>query len=355
MEMEMEMEMEMDMHLAAGYCASTGVYGSRYPPQFAAITAASFPDYIFPRLLFPDRVARPAFIDASTGSALSFGELRELSIGTARALSALGLRRGHVALLLSPNSLHFPALSLAVLSLGAVLSTANPLLTPDELAQQARDSEPFLVLTTGDLAPKLCSLPGVVKRVLIEQLLTDVAKDDDHEQATDLPASNIGREDPALLFYSSGTTGRSKGVVNTHGNALTMAASLECAWRTARAGDGGRGREKQQHDVYGCVLPLFHMFGFSSFVLGTAAMGATTVVVPGRFSVQKMMTAVEQYGVTRLLTVPPMIVQMARAATGGGEWPSLRLRQVVSSGAALKREHIARFHVCFPGISLAQV
>ncbi|KAL5199050.1 hypothetical protein ABZP36_002562 [Zizania latifolia] len=349
----MDMEMETDMHLAAGYCAATGVYRSRYPPQFAAVTASSFPDYIFPRLLFPDRVARPAFIDASTGAALSFGELRELSIGTARALSALGLRRGHVALLLSPNSLHFPTLSLAVLSLGAVLSSANPLLTPDELAQQARDSEPFLVLTTGDLAPKLCSLPDVVKRVLIEQLLTDVVKDDGPEQATDLPASNIGRDDPALLFYSSGTTGRSKGVVSTHGNVLAMAASLERKWGTARAGDGGRGRDKQQDDdVYGCVLPLFHMFGFSSFVLGTAALGATTVVVPGRFSVQKMMAAVEQYGVTRLLAVPPMVVQMARAATG--ESSSLRLRQVVSSGAPLTREHIARFHRCFPGISLAQ-
>ncbi|KAF0895118.1 hypothetical protein E2562_006825 [Oryza meyeriana var. granulata] len=303
--------METELHLAAGYCAATGVYRSGHPPQFAAVAAASFPEYIFPRLLLPDRRARPAFVDASTGAALSFADLRALSLRVARALAALGLRRGHVALLLSPNSIHFPALSLAVLSLGA-----------------------------------LCSIPPAVKRVLIEQLLADVAEDDDHEGTYDPPVSSIGRDDPALLFYSSGTTGRSKGVVSTHGNAIAMAASLEYAW-----GGGG----KQQDEVYGCVLPMFHMFGFSSFVQGAAVLGATTVVVPGRFSVAKTMAAMEQYAVTRLLAMPPMVVQMVRAAAAGESSRRRRLRQVVSSGAPLQREHMARFRSCFPGISLSQV
>uniref|UniRef100_A0A0E0LNW6 4-coumarate--CoA ligase n=1 Tax=Oryza punctata TaxID=4537 RepID=A0A0E0LNW6_ORYPU len=348
--------METELHLAAGYCAATGVYRSGHHPQFAAAaTALSFPEYIFPRMLLPGRRARPAYVDASTGAALSFADLRALSLRVARALAAAGLRRGHVALLLSPNSLHFPALSLAVLSLGAVLSAVNPLLTPDELARQADDAKPFLVLVTGDLAPKLCSIPPNVKRVLIEQLLADIAAevDDDHGETLDLPAANIGRDDAALLFYSSGTTGRSKGVVSTHGNAIAMAASLERAW--------GGGGEKPQYDdeVYGCVLPMFHMFGFSSFVMGTAALGATTVVVPGRFSVEKTMAAVEEYGVTRLLVVPPMVVKMVRAAAGESSSTSsrrrrLRLRQVVSSGAPLQREHMARFRSCFPAVKLGQ-
>ncbi|XP_040382272.1 putative 4-coumarate--CoA ligase-like 8 [Oryza brachyantha] len=332
-------------HLAAGYCAATGVYRSGHPPQFAAVTAPSFPAYIFPRLLLPDRQARPAFVDASDGAALSFRGLHALSRRMARALSALGLRRGHVALLLSPNSISFPALSLAVLSLGAVLSAANPLLTPDELARQADDARPFLVLTTGELAPKLSSIPRVAKRVFIEQLLADsAAEDDDHEGRFDPPSSSVGRDDAALLFYSSGTTGRSKGVVSTHGNVIAMAASLERAWG---------GGDQHADEAYGCVLPMFHMFGFSSFVMATVALGATTVVVPGRFSVEKTMAAVERYAVTRLLAVPPMVVQMTRAATGE---PSrrMRLRHVVSSGAPLQREHMARFLSCFPGVSLTQ-
>ncbi|KAL6604869.1 hypothetical protein ACP70R_042813 [Stipagrostis hirtigluma subsp. patula] len=250
------MDMDMESHLTAGYCAATGTYHSRHPP-LAAVTAASFPGYLFRRLLtFPPD--RPAFIDASTGAALSFADLRALSLKAAGALAALGLRRGHVVLLLLHNSLHFPVLSLGVLSLGAVLSTANPLLTPDELADQARDSEPFLVLAAADLAPKLRSLTSRV--VVIDQLLSDINDRD----ACACADPGIGRDDPALLFYSSGTTGRSKGVVTTHGNAIAMAASLE----------GVRGRDDDDDDgvdvdVYGCVLPLFHMFGFSAFVLGS--------------------------------------------------------------------------------------
>ncbi|KAL6639845.1 hypothetical protein ACP70R_022440 [Stipagrostis hirtigluma subsp. patula] len=341
------MDMDMESHLKAGYCAATGTYHSRHPP-LAAATAASFADYLFQRLqAFPPD--RPAFIDASTGGTLSFADLRALSLKAAGALAALGLRRGHVVLLLSPNSLHFPVLSLGVLSLGAVLSTANPLLTPDELADQARDSEPFLVLAAADLAPKLRSLTSRV--VVIDKLLSDINEHD----AWACADPGIGRDDPALLFYSSGTTGRSKGVVTTHGNAIAMAASLERV----------RGRDDDDDgvgvDVYGCVLPLFHMFGFSAFVLGTPAMGATAVMVPGRFSVDKLMAAVEDCGVTTLLAVPPMVVQMAKAAAAGEPSPSsttsarrLRLREVLSSGAPLQREHMARFRSCFLRVSLGQ-
>jgi len=236
-------------------------------------------------------------------------------------------------------------LSLGVLSLGAVLSTANPLLTPGELADQARDSEPFLALTTAELAPKLGSLLPASRVVLVDRLLAGL---DGHDAWAG--ASGIGPDDPALIFYSSGTTGRSKGVVSTHGNVIAAAALL-----FPRRGDGD-----DAEDVYGCVLPMFHMFGFSAFVLGTPAIGATAVLVPGRFSVDRLMAAMEEHRVTRLLAVPPMVVQMAKKVAAGE--PSLTssarrlcLREVVSSGAPLQRDHMARFASCFPRVSLLQV
>ncbi|RLM54752.1 putative 4-coumarate--CoA ligase-like 8 [Panicum miliaceum] len=285
--------MDTEAHLTAGYCAATGTYSSRHPP-LATAAAASFPDYLFPRLLtFPP----PAFVDACTGATLSFPDLRTLSLKAAAALSALGLRRGHVALLLAPSSLHFPAVSLGVLSLGALLA----------------------------------GLAG--------------------HDAWAAGASSIGRDDPALLFYSSGTTGRSKSVVSTHGNVIAAAAFLQHVWRRRGGGDA--------EDVYGCVLPMFHMFGFSAFVLGTPAIGATAVLVPGRFSVDRLMAAMEEHRVTRLLAVPPMVVQMAKKLAAGEPSPTssarrLCLREVVSSGAPLQRDHMARFASCFPRVSLVQ-
>ncbi|CAL5042957.1 unnamed protein product [Urochloa decumbens] len=334
-------------HLTAGYSAATGTYSSSHPPLAAAATVdASFTDYLFPRLLaFPPD--RPAFVDASTGATLSFAGLRARSLGAAAALRGLGLCRGHIALLLAPTSLSFPVVSLGVLAAGAVLSTANPLLTPGELAAQARDSQPFLVITTAELAPKLSSLAGTsppAAVVLIDDLLAGIV-DDGHGEEEESSAAVVGRDDPALLFYSSGTTGRSKGVVSTHGNAIAAAALLQGVWR--------------RDDVYGCVLPMFHMFGFSAFVLGTPAMGATAVLVQGRFSVERLMAAMEEHGITRLLAVPPMVVQMAKeVAAGEGSSASsarrLHLRDVVSSGAPLQREHMARFRSCFPRVTLVQ-
>ncbi|CAL5047670.1 unnamed protein product [Urochloa decumbens] len=345
-----ETETETASYLTAGYCAATGTYSSHHHPLATnAATATSFPDYLFPRLLaFPPD--RPAFVDASTGAALSFAGLRARSLGAAAALRGLGLRRGHIALLLAPTSLTFPVVSLGVLAAGAVLSTANPLLTPEEIAAQARDSQPFLVLTTAELAPKLSSLLAAASPppavVLIDDLLAGVNDDGHAEEEESFAAAVVGRDDPALLFYSSGTTGRSKGVVSSHGNAIAAAALLQGVWR--------------RDDVYGCVLPMFHMFGFSAFVLGTPAMGATAVLVPGRFSMERLMAAMEEHGVTRLLAVPPMVVQMAKEVAAGEAESSassaerLRLREVVSSGAPLQREHMARFRSCFPRVSLVQ-
>ncbi|KAF8779263.1 hypothetical protein HU200_002944 [Digitaria exilis] len=278
----------MATYLTAGYCAATGIY-SRHHPPLATVTVSSFPEYLFPRLLqFPPD--RPAFVDASTGATLSFADLRTLSLKTATALSALGLRRGHVALLLAPNSLHFPILSFGVLALGAVLSTTNPLLTANELAGQAQDSEPFLALTTAELAPKLVSLMST-RVVLIDQLLAGI---DGHEEwAWD--NSPVCRDDPALHFYSSGTTGKSK----------------------ASGADGGG-----DVDVYGCVLPMFHLFGFSMFVLGTTAMGTTKVLVPGRAIIDVDETPPMSHGCG--------VLRGATAARANGALPSL-LQQPISS------------------------
>ncbi|XP_039783931.1 putative 4-coumarate--CoA ligase-like 8 [Panicum virgatum] len=121
-------------------------------------------------------------------------------------MDELGLHRGHVALLLAPSSLHFPVISLGVLSLGAVLSTANPLLTTGELADQARDSEPFLALTTAELAPKLGSLLPASRVVLVDQLLAGL---DGHDAWAG--ASGTGRDDPTQ-DAAAAATGCSPGV-----------------------------------------------------------------------------------------------------------------------------------------------
>ncbi|KAE9456912.1 hypothetical protein C3L33_11185, partial [Rhododendron williamsianum] len=80
------------------------------------------------------------------------------------SLSGMGVRKGHVVLLLSPNSIFFPIGCLSVISLGAVITTTNPLNTTQEVAKQIADSKPVLPFTTPPLLSKIAdsNLPIVI-------------------------------------------------------------------------------------------------------------------------------------------------------------------------------------------------
>ncbi|TVU06949.1 hypothetical protein EJB05_46986, partial [Eragrostis curvula] len=102
-----------------------------------------------------------------------------------------------------------PTLSLAVLALGAVLSAAIPLLTSDELAAQARDAEPFLALTIGDLAPKLRTALTPRRVVLIEELLAGVHGHDEWAaRASDDEGDGVGNVWMPMTRDCTGHEGR---------------------------------------------------------------------------------------------------------------------------------------------------
>ena len=106
-----------------------------------------------------------AFIDASNGRHLSYSELWSSVDSLSHSLSSIfGARKGHVILLLSPNSLAFPLVCLSVVSLGALITTANPLNTSREVVEQVADSSPYLAFITPELSGKLagCQVPIVL-------------------------------------------------------------------------------------------------------------------------------------------------------------------------------------------------
>lgn len=96
------------------------------------------------------------------------------------------------------------------------------------------------------------------------------------------------------------------------------------------------------------------MFGFSVFVCGALAM-MTPVVVMRRYVIEDMLTAMERHRVSKLLAVPPMIIQMVRVAGKGRRWELSCLKEVVCSGAPLPREYMEMFVECYPGVTLSQV
>ena len=119
----------------SGFCPSTRTFRSLRPPiplpPEDDDAAVSFPSFAWSRLPRP-LPAHPAFVDASTGAALSFPALlaRVRSLAAALRGAPLGVARGDVALVLAPPSLDVPVLYLALLSLGAVVSPLSPVSAP---------------------------------------------------------------------------------------------------------------------------------------------------------------------------------------------------------------------------------
>ncbi|CAN6310379.1 unnamed protein product [Urochloa humidicola] len=142
---------------AAGY-GSDGVYRSPRPAApIPSDPALSLSNFILQRAAACP--SAPALVDAATGCALTFEDLRSGVLATAAVLSSrAGVRRGDVVLLLAPNCVLYPVCFLAVTALGAVATAANPLYTPREIAKQAADARVKLVITVSDLLPKIAGL-----------------------------------------------------------------------------------------------------------------------------------------------------------------------------------------------------
>jgi 4-coumarate--CoA ligase len=141
---------------ASCYCAETGIYLSSRPSvQFPTDPYLSMTTFLFQRALaeFPDRLA---IADSDSNQSLSFRSLQSAIHTTAAALSScLGLAKSDVVLIFAPNSILFPVCFFAVVSIGAVATTVNPIYTVRELMKQAKDSKAKVVITVPELWPKV--------------------------------------------------------------------------------------------------------------------------------------------------------------------------------------------------------
>ena len=274
------------------------------------------PDLTIPSFLFQITSARAyhhriAIADPSSQLSLTFSQLRSRILSAARALSSLGISQGDVVLLLSPNSIHFPVLFFAILWLGAVATTANPVYTPGEISRQARDSRAKLILVHPDLLPKLSglTLPILVidsgKNPAVNHHLHHhhrLLSDAERLSAAHVPPPvHIRQTDTAALLYSSGTTGLSKGVVLSHLNIIASAIQINSDAVLLGENDLS----------FFVVIPFFHVYGLSVILFAQLQRGNTIVTMP-RFDFVDMLKAIQDYHVTSLPLVPPVMLALAK-------------------------------------------
>ena len=264
-------------------------------------------------------------IDAANGR-ITYGELAERSRRMAAALVARGLERGDRVATLTPNSSDHVALLFACATLGLALQPLNWRLLPAEIAYQLNDAEPELLVVDPEHADLAEAAGSGVARALFADL----------DAPGPVPIVDVRDDDPLLLAYTSGTTGKPKGAVLTHANCFWTNLSFD---RTSGVGED---------DVVLQVLPQFHSGGWNVQPLLAWWKGATVVLEPS-FDPARALRLVEEKRVTTMMGVPATYLFMAEQPEFATcDLTSLRL--AVVGGAPMPESLLETWHARGVGI-----
>ncbi|KAF0919745.1 hypothetical protein E2562_031081 [Oryza meyeriana var. granulata] len=332
----------------SGFCAATRTFHSTrsagtLPPESLPMTAAAYAFSLLSSRL-PDR---PALVDSATGIAVSYPSFLAAVRSLAGGLwSSLGLRPGDVALVVAPSRLDVPVLDFALMSIGAVVSPANPVSTPEEYEHQVKLSNPVVAFAAPEVAAKL---PGHVRYIVIgSDEYRRLASDGRHAPP---PAVAVKQSDTAAVLYSSGTTGRVKAVAITHRNLIALIA-MHADNREKVAREAAEAGEQPPPPAVTLIpIPLFHVFGFM-MVLRSVSMGETSVLME-RFDFVAALRAIERYRVTLLPAAPPVLVAMVKSEEARRRDLS-SLLVIGIGGAPLGREVAEQFAAVFPDVEIVQ-
>jgi malonyl-CoA/methylmalonyl-CoA synthetase len=257
----------------------------------------------------PNRVA----MIRSDGTSIANTQLQQMVFGAAAQLVELGIGIGDNVLMSCDPSVELVVAHLAVLMIGAVAVPVNTGFTATEVANIATEADVVLAIMSDPSRWTHASAP-----VLSPSFVNRPENDVDVSLVEDR-IKQLSSDAPALLLFTSGTTGRPKGALLSHGNILSSAAALVHAWQWTPA------------DRLVLCLPLFHMHGLGVGVHGTLLAGASAVILPS-FTEQGVFDAIHAHCATLLFGVPTMWTRLAGHARVA-ELASLRL--CVSGSAPL--------------------
>jgi carnitine-CoA ligase len=245
-----------------------------------------------------------------SGETYSLGQLDQQSDQLAAGLATLGLSKGMTVSSILDNSWDQVVLLFAAGKLGAVHVPVNTAYKGDFLRHQLADSSAAILIAEPDYAQRIMAIEdglpearhllvrGEMPACVSKTMSVSVLRDSLSNNAP--PSVDIGAGDLAMLIYTAGTTGPSKGCMVTHGYASNMSRQL--------AEFNGITRD----DVIWTPLPGFHMNQISTTLLSAMRVGARASIYP-RFSVSNFWPEIERSGATAVSLLASMLTLIADA------------------------------------------
>lgn len=247
--------------------------------------------------------------------AYTHGEVHDLAARAATVLADHGVRPGDRVLLALPDSVAWVAAFLATARLGAVAVLVNPELTPPEHQFMAEDTEAVLCVTGPGLDDSFPRRSRLGADALMA--LTTTA-----EPVTD--AHPVDAHSPLYIQYTSGTTGRPKGVVHCHGDPKTYHDLI-----------GRRLLRVTQDDVTLSVSKLYFAYGFGNAFVFPLFSGSSAVLVDRRPTPAAVDEIVARHRVTLLYSVPSAFAALVTERGNGHETCFASVRAAVSAGEGM--------------------
>jgi len=235
------------------------------------------------------------FDDGDTERRYTFRNHEQLVTSAAAAFSdRFGVGPGDRVAILAANCPEWVISFWATVSLGAICVGLNGWWTEDEILYAVGHSKPKLLIADRKRATRITGDLGV-PMVIIENELGGLLADYGDSA---MPTQPIGESDPAVILYTSGTTGRSKGVVHTHGNMTNMLMVAFFHGARLMMANPKQADLPQLPNTVLVTSPLFHVSGLHCAAMTGLAGGAKTVWPMGRFEPETILGMIEREKVT---------------------------------------------------------
>jgi len=276
---------------------------------------------------------KPALI--SENQRISFNQLNASVNAVANLLKQAGITKGDKVAILLPNVPEFVYSYFGAVKLGAVAVTLNTSSTSHELFYFLENSEAKLLITTESARKKYMEIQ---QRLSTCKSLIAVDTDLPFKQAAAEgtlinPSLPLEADDPAVMIYTSGLTGKSLGAVLTHRNLYSQSGLVADIL------------QRTPNDRGLSLIPLFHSFGATANMIASLRAGCS-VVMMDKFTMESLFCAIEKERITYICAVPRLYLGMIFFAGAAG-YNISSLDVCVAGGAPMPADFIPAFEKQF--------